>query len=158
MCKRLPGPLLLLSWWPGIITEALILPKGTAGQRGRDGSWSPRAPSQPPFLPWAPKATAAGTLPPQPSALQTSRWGLGAPSPRCCLGHCPKSVRSRPRSTFFLWQLHDESLLIRLRGASLTPSLMLLATPSPILPGPSPASSVSLPPPFLKALLTLGIH
>ena len=78
-----------------------------------------------------------------------ARW-----RPRWCwLSHRPKSLQSRPRSTFLLWQLHDESFPVRLTEASLTQSLMLLVTPNPILPNPSPASSVSLPPPFLKALL-----
>lgn len=79
-----------------------------------------------------------------------TRW---PPHPGCCLGHCPKSLQSRPRSTFLLWQLHYEFVPVRSTGASLMQSLMLQATPNPILPGPTPGTSISLLPPFQKAVL-----
>lgn len=50
-----------------------------AGKWEPGGSWSPRAPNQPPLLPRAWTAAAANTLPLWPSALLTSTWSLGDP-------------------------------------------------------------------------------
>lgn len=50
------------------------------GKWGPGGSWSPRAPSQPPLLPWTQTATAASTLQLWPSVPLTSTWRLGDPT------------------------------------------------------------------------------
>lgn len=139
-----------------------------AGKWGQDGSWSPRAPSQPPFLPRVQTAAAAHTLQLWPSALLMSTWSLGDSHRDVILATVWRTFSSQDQEAHFSsGSFTISSFRSGLQGHCMQ-TLMLQATPNPILscpalPLPIPTTmSLFLPPPysFLSwvSRTMLGIH
>lgn len=126
-----------------------------AGKWEPGGSWSPRAPNQPPLLPRARTAAAANTLPLWPSALLTSTWSLGDPYRVISqlLSKKPSPVKTKKHISPLAASLGVPSCQA-CRGISCKLwRFRHPPTPScPALHGPTPTMTMSLLLPYQKAV------